>query len=154
MAVRSGFAVSIVWAAAAPLVWSQSVSSFETTLILLFSAPSPLSIPFTRSSRAGTPGTPSRIPSVSPAFSLPASHFPASTPPFRLFVATTDVFLVHEGRSLSISTTLTPALTARFNAGITAALVGVIAIPFTPLATMSWIAAISPASSVADLPWA
>ena len=94
------------------------------------------------------------MPSVSPALSFPASHLPARTPPLRLFVATTDVFCFHVGRSLSISTTLTPLLTAFVRAGITAALVGVIAMPFTPDATMFWIAAISPASSVADLPCA
>ena len=72
----------------------------------------------------------------------------------RLFVATTDVFCFHVGRSLSMSTTLTPLLTAFVSAGMTAALVGVIAMPLTPEATMFWIAAISPASSVADLPCA
>ena len=74
---------------------------------------------------------------MSPALSLPASHLPASTPPFRLFVATTEDLAFHVGRSLSMSTTLTPALTALLRAGMTAALVGVMAMPLTPLATMS-----------------
>ena len=69
-------------------------------------------------------------------------------------VATTDVFFFHDGMSLSISTTLTPCLIALSSAPETAGLVGVIAIPFTPCATMFWIAAISPASSVPLLPWA
>ena len=93
------------------------------------------------------------MPSVSPAFSFVARNLPASTPPLRLFVATTDVLPFHEGMSLSISTTLTPAFRALLRAGTTAALVGVIAMPFTPCATMFWIAAISPASSVPLLPW-
>ena len=49
---------------------------------------------------------------------------------------------------------MTPGRPPCSSAGITAGLVGVIAIPFTPFATMSWIAAISPASSVAALPCA
>ena len=110
-------------------------------------------MPVTRASRAGTPGTPSRMPSVSPAFSFVARNLPASTPPLKLFVATTDVLPFHEGMSLSISTILTPAFRALLRAGTTAALVGVIAMPFTPCATMFWIAAISPASSVPLLPW-
>ena len=56
------------------------------------------------------------------------------------------------GMSLSISTTFTPAFRALLRAGTTAALVGVIAMPLTPCATMFWIAAISPASSVPLLP--
>ena len=83
------------------------------------------------------------MPSVSPAFSFVARNLPASTPPLRLFVATTDVLPFHDGMSLSISTTLTPAFRALLRAGTTAALVGVIAMPFTPCATMFWIAAIA-----------
>ena len=56
--------------------------------------------------------------------------------------------------SLSSKTTLTPCLMALSSALLTAGLVGVMAMPLTPFATMSWIAAISPASSVALLPWA
>ena len=65
-------------------------------------------MPLTRASRAGTPGTPWRMPSVSPAFSFVARNLPARTPPLKLFVATTDVLPFHDGMSLSISTTLTP----------------------------------------------
>ena len=72
----------------------------------------------------------------------------------KLFVATTDVLLFHVGMSLSISTTLTPCLIALSSAADTAGLVGVMAMPFTPWATMFWIAAISPASSVPLLPLA
>ena len=72
----------------------------------------------------------------------------------RLFVATTDVLLFQAGMSLSMRTTLTPFLIALSSSLDTAGLVGVIAMPFTPFATMSWIAAISPASSVALLPCA
>ena len=90
---------------------------------------------------------------MSPAFSFVARYLPASTPPLKLFVATTAVLPFHEGMSLSIRTTLTPAFRALLRAGTTAALVGVIAMPFTPCATMFWIAAISPASSVPLLPW-
>ena len=49
---------------------------------------------------------------------------------------------------------MTPCLIALSSAVDTAGLVGVIAIPFTPWATMFWIAAISPASSVPLLPCA
>ena len=56
--------------------------------------------------------------------------------------------------SLSISTTLTPCLIALSSVADTAGLVGVIAMPFTPWASMFWIAAISPASSVPLLPLA
>ncbi len=51
-------------------------------------------------------------------------------------------------------TTLTPFLIALSSSFDTAGLVGVMAMPFTPFATMSWIAAISPASSVALFPCA
>jgi hypothetical protein len=125
------------WAALRPLSCAQSVSSFDTTLIWLFSEPRPASMPLTRASSAGTPGTPSRMPSVSPALSLVDRYLPASMPPFRLSVATTDVFLFQAGMSLSMSTTLTPFLIALSSSFETAGLVGVIAIPFTPLATMS-----------------
>ena len=71
-----------------------------------------------------------------------------------MFVATTDDLPFQLGMSLSIRTILTPAFSAALSAGTTAGLVGAIAIPFTPDATMSWIAAISPASSVALFPCA
>jgi len=77
------------------------------------------------------------MPSLSPAFSLAAMYLPASTPPLKLFVATTDDLPFHVGMSLSISTILTPALIAFFSAGTTAGLVGAMAIPLTPDATMS-----------------
>ena len=72
----------------------------------------------------------------------------------KLFVATTELFFFQVGMSLSIRTTLTPALIALSSAADTAGLVGVIAMPLTPWATMFWIAAISPASSVPLLPLA
>ena len=61
MALRSGFAVRIVCAWLKPFVWSQSVSSLPTIFSLAFIAPRPASMPFTRSSSEGMPGTPARI---------------------------------------------------------------------------------------------
>ena len=58
------------------------------------------------------------------------------------------------GMSLSIRTTLTPGLDRLVQRRDDGGLVGVIAMPLTPLATMYWIAAISPASSVPLLPCA
>ena len=72
----------------------------------------------------------------------------------KLFVATTELFFFQLGMSLSIRTTFTPCLIALSSSDETAGLVGVIAIPLTPWATMFWIAAISPASSVPLFPLA
>ena len=77
---------------------------------------------------------------MSPAFSLVARYLPASVPPLRLFVATTAVFRFQAGMSLSMRTTFTPFLIALSSSFDTAGLVGVIAMPLTPLATRSWIA--------------
>ena len=62
------------------------------------------------------------------------------------------VFFFQVGMSLSIRTTLTPCLHRLVERRDTAGLVGVIAMPLTPWATMFWIAAISPASSVPPCP--
>ena len=72
------------------------------------------------------------MPSLSPGFSRAAMYLPASTPPLKLFVATTDDLPFQVGMSLSIRTIFTPALIAFLSAGTTAGLVGAIAIPLTP----------------------
>src|ERR687887_257490 len=109
-------------AAVTPLFWSQSVGALPT--ILIPDEPRPCSMPFTRSSSAGTPGTPCRTAIVAPCLSCLARNWPASTPPLRLSVATTEDFLLQSGRSLSMSTTFTPLATAASSAGITAGVVG------------------------------
>ena len=50
-------------------------------LDLAFIAPRPANMPVTRWTSAGMPGMPSRMPSVSPAFSFVARNLPARTPP-------------------------------------------------------------------------
>jgi len=54
---------------------------------------------------------------------------------------------------LSMRTTLIPAATALSSAGATVGSTGVMAMPFTPLATMDSISAICPSISVAEVPW-
>ena len=51
-----------------------------------------------------------------------------------------------------MSTTFTPLATAASSAGITAGLVGVMAMPFTPWVTIDSMRLISPWSSVAEWP--
>ena len=82
------------------------------------------------------------------------SQVPASLPPARLSVATTDDLPVQSGMSLSTRTTLIPAAVALSRAAWTFGLVGVMAIAFTPWVIIDSIAAISPSSSVPLLPWA
>ena len=78
---------------------------------------------------------PARMPSLSPGLQLAwRGTCRRARRPLKLFVATTDDLPFQVGMSLSIRTTLTPALTAFCSAGTTAGLVGVIAMPLTPLA--------------------
>ena len=67
-----------------------------------------------------------------PAFRWSFSHCPASLPPARLSVATTDDLPSQSGMSLSTSTTLIPLSTAFCSSPLTFGLVGVMAIAFTP----------------------
>ena len=95
------------WPASRPLVWSQSVGVLATTSAL---SPRVSSMPVTRSSSEGLPRTPCSTAIVAPSGRFSASQVPASLPPARLSVATTEVLPSQSGMSLSISTTGNPGV--------------------------------------------
>ena len=111
-------------------------------------------IPFTLASSEGLPSTPCKMAILEPGGRCAAIQVPASLPPARLSVATTEDLPVQSGMSLSISTTLMPLSTAFCSSPLTFGLVGVMAIAVTPWLTMDWMALISLSSSVPLLPWA